>query len=51
MDFAEAMIQRGILWAPYSVNIMLAHRARHIDRVVEAAGEILELMAEGPDDA
>ncbi len=43
--FMIQMVQRKIIMAPYSINIMRAHSAEDINRVVEAAGESLGAVA------
>ena len=42
--FSEQMISRGIIWAPYSTNLMLAHSERDIEMVIDAAGESLRAL-------
>lgn len=43
--FSAEMAARGILWHPACANVMAAHTDANIDRVIQAAGESLSVLA------
>jgi glutamate-1-semialdehyde 2,1-aminomutase len=45
VQFMHAMASRGVIFHPLCVNVMAAHTAEDIDRVVEAAMESVKEMA------